>query len=449
MGNLKNLKISVAGIRGTYPEALTPEIVYKFGLSYANFIDRKNIYIGRDTRISGEVIKHILIGSILASGKNIVDLDISPTPMVEYAVEKNKKSGGIIITASHNPSQYNGIKFLSKKGTFLNEKEGKELIEIYRKGNFCLKEIPGKIFSETEIKERYFEDIYRSVDSENIKKSGFKVVVDVCQGVGALYTKKFLEYLNCDVVILNEKPYGVFSHDPEPKKETLKQLSDYIKENKADIGFAQDPDCDRLAIVDEKGNIVGEELVLGICLKNILEKIKTPVVVNLSTSMVVDFIAKNHKVKVYRTKIGEVNVVEKMKRVKSLIGGEGNGGVIYAPVHYGRDSFVAMSLILEYMAKKGKRISEIVSEFPFYFMRKEKFEIEKWKIKKIIERLKERYKDEKINITDGVKIIRKDGWIHIRGSGTEPVLRLIVESEKEEKLNEYFEEVKSFISERF
>lgn len=291
--------------------------------------------------------------------------------------------------------------------------------------------------------------IGRPADEISLNVSLFKEKgVDV-KGVGALYTKKFLEYLNCDVVILNEKPYGVFSHDPEPKKETLKQLSDYIKGNKADIGFAQDPDCDRLAIVDEKGNIVGEELVLGICLKNILEKIKTPVVVNLSTSMVVDFIAKNHKVKVYRTKIGEVNVVEKMKRVKSLIGGEGNGGVIYAPVHYGRDSFVAMSLILEYMAKKGKRISEIVSEFPFYFMRKEKFEIEKWKIKKIIERLKERYKDEKIDITDGLKIIRKDGWIHIRGSGTEPVLRLIVESEKEEKLNEYFEEVKSFISERF
>ncbi len=441
----KNFKISVAGIRGIYPYFLTPEIVYKFGLSYANFSKEKDIYVGRDTRISGEVLKYALISSLLFSGKNIIDLDIAPTPLVEYAVEKNKKAGGVIITASHNPIEYNGIKFLSKKGTFLNEKESKKLIELYKKGKFSFNKIPGKVMSCPEIKEKYFEEIYKNVDIEKIKKSHFKVVGDVCQGVGALYTKDFLSGLNCNIEILNEKPYGVFSHDPEPKKETLKQLSKYIKEKGADIGFAQDPDGDRLAIVDEKGNIVGEELVLAICIKNILEKIKTPIVVNLSTSMVVDSVAKVYGVKVYRTKIGEVNVVEKMKKVKAIIGGEGNGGVIYPPVHYGRDSFVAMSLILEYMAKKERKISEIVSEFPPYFMIKEKYEIEVAKIKKIIEKIKEKYKKEKIDFTDGIKIIRKDGWIHIRPSGTEPVLRLVVESVDKETSDKYLDEIKGLI----
>ncbi|MCM8818082.1 MAG: phosphoglucosamine mutase, partial [Candidatus Omnitrophica bacterium] len=297
---MENLKISVAGIRGKYPSTLTPEIVYKFGLSYGNFLKEKKIYIGRDTRISGEVLKYIIISSILAKGKNAIDLDIAPTPLVEYAVEKNKNSGGIIITASHNPFEYNGIKFLSKKGTFLNEKEGEKLLKIYEKGTFLnLSKTPGKILKEDGIVDEYFQDIFKNVNTEKIKVNNFKVIVDVCQGVGALYTKNFLEQLNCKVEILNEKPYGVFSHDPEPKKETLKQLSQCMKEKSADIGFAQDPDGDRLAIVDENGNIVGEEIVLAICVKSILEKTKTPIVVNLSTSMIIDYIAEKFGVNVY------------------------------------------------------------------------------------------------------------------------------------------------------
>ncbi|MCM8772842.1 MAG: phosphoglucosamine mutase [Candidatus Omnitrophica bacterium] len=445
---VKELKISVAGIRGIYPEVLRPDLVQKFAFAYGNFIKEKKIYVGRDTRISGNVLKLTVIASLLACGKNVVDLDIAPTPLVEYVVEKNKKSGGIVITASHNPFQYNGIKFLSKRGTFLNEKEGQQLIEIYNKGNFLFSKRTGDILIEENIVEKYFEEIYKNVDNENIKKSNFKIAVDVCQGVGALYTKRFLEKFNCKVEILNEKPYGFFSHDPEPKKETLKQLSQYIKEKNVDIGFAQDPDGDRLAIVDEKGNIIGEELVLAICLDNILEKIKTPVVVNVSTSMIIDYIANKHGVKVYKTKIGEVNVVEKMRKVNSLIGGEGNGGVIYAPVHYGRDSFVGMALILEYMAKKEKKISEILSDFPIYYTKKEKFEIDSKKINIIMKKLKLKYKKEKIDFTDGMKIIRKNGWIHIRPSGTEPVLRLVVESTNEKILNEYFEEFNSFIFEK-
>lgn len=441
----QGLKISVSGIRGVYPSSLNPEVVYNFGLAYGNYLKENTVYVGRDTRISGETLKYAIISSLIATGKNIIDLDIAPTPFVEFFVEKDKKAGGIIITASHNPFEYNGIKFLSPKGTFLNEKEGEKLLEIYKERKFVLSEIPGEVKFKIGLKDKYFEEIYKRVDILKIKGNNFKIIVDVCQGVGSLYTKEFLEGLNCKVEILNEKPLGIFSHDPEPNKKTLKQLSQYIKEKKADIGFAQDPDGDRLAIVDGKGNIIGEEMVLAICIKNVLEKIKTPIVVNLSTSMVIDFIAKNFGVNVYRTKIGEVNVVEKMKKVKSLIGGEGNGGIIYAPVHYGRDSFVGMALILEYLAKEGKSLSEILSEFPQFFMKKEKYKVEFSKIKKIMEKIKKKYKNEKINLIDGIKIIRNDGWIHIRPSGTEPVLRLVVESRDEKILNKYLEEFESFI----
>lgn len=442
---MENLKISVSGIRGIYPSDLSFEIVYKFGLAYGNFLKEKNVYIGRDTRTSGEILKHILISSLLATEKNVIDLGIAPTPVVQFFVEKNKKRGGVIITASHNPIEYNGIKFLSSKGTFLNEKEGEILIEIFKKGKFSISKKSGELFIETDISDKFFQAIYKEINIEEIKKSNFKIAVDVCQGVGALYTKEFLEKLNCKVEILNEKPYGIFAHNPEPKKETLKQLSEYIKNKNMDIGFAQDPDGDRLAIVDENGNIVGEEIVLAICVKSILEKTKTPIVVNLSTSMIIDYIAEKFGVNVYRTKIGEVNVVEKMKKVKSIIGGEGNGGVIYAPFHYGRDSFVAMALILEYMAEKEKSISEIVSEFPVYFMKKEKYEMEISKIKEIMKKIEAKYKKEKIDLNDGLKIIKNDGWIHIRPSGTEPVLRLIVETKDEKTLKEYLQEIKSII----
>lgn len=437
------LKISVSGIRGKYPDSINPEIVYKFGLAYGKFLKEKKVYVGRDTRLSGEVLLYSLISSLLITGKDVFLTGISPTPLIEFIVEKDRKAGGVIITASHNPSQYNGIKFLSSKGTFLNERENKKLMEIYKNEKFEIKEEPGKVFTCDKTTE-FFEEIYKNVNKKEIEKSKFKVVIDVCQGVGALFTKSFLEGLGCDVKILNEKPYGVFSHDPEPKRETLKQLSFNVKKFMADIGFAQDPDGDRLAMVDEKGQIIGEEMVLALSVTNILEKKKGPVVVNLSTSSIIDDIAGKFNAKVYRTKIGEVNVVEKMKRVKSVIGGEGNGGVIFPSVHYGRDSFVGMALILEYMATKGKKISEILKDFPEYFMVKKKIPISSKKIPVLMEKLKETYRKERLNLLDGVKIIRKDGWIHIRASGTEPVLRLIIETKDREKLRLYLEEFENF-----
>jgi len=443
---MENLKISVAGIRGKYPFPLSPEIAYKFVLSFAKLVKEKKIFVCTDTRISREVLKHSVISALLFAGKNVVDMEISPTPTAEYIVEKTGNSAGVIITASHNPFQYNGIKFLSGKGTFLNERESKKILEIYNNNSFFkFKKIPGDFIRENYI-ENHFSEIYRKINTEVIKKRKFKVVIDPCQGVGALYTKKFLENLGCEVFLINTEPLGYFSHNPEPVPSSLTQLCEEVKRRKADIGFAQDPDCDRLSIVSEDGKAIGEEYTLVFCLENILEKKKGNVVVNLSTTSLIDFIAEKYGVKVYRTKIGEVNVVEKMKRVKAVIGGEGNGGVIWPEVHYGRDSFVGMALILEYLAEKGKRVSEVYNSLPRFYMVKKKMELDEKKIKKVMEKLKKYYEGkEKINFEDGLKILREDGWIHIRPSGTEPVLRIIIETKTPQKINQYFEEVKDLI----
>ncbi|MBN1446252.1 MAG: phosphoglucosamine mutase [Candidatus Omnitrophica bacterium] len=438
---MKNgLQISVSGIRGIYPDFLTSEVANLFGLSFGSYVRKKKVFICRDTRVSGESLKQAVITGLLCTGKDVVDLGIAATPELAYVLEKIEKSPGVVITASHNPGEYNGIKFFSGEGIYLNSGEGAKLLNIYEKRAFTVAENPG-FLSSAGYTEKYFGAVYNAVDIEKIKKRRFRVVVDVCQGVGALLTERFLAGMGCEAVIINKEPPGVFSHNPEPLAENLGGLSESVVSEKADIGFAQDPDGDRLAFVCEDGEIPGEEMTVVLCIKNFLEKKKSPVVVNLSTTSLVEETAKSFGVEVYRTKIGEINVVEGMKKNGSLIGGEGNGGIVCSDVHYGRDSFVGMALILEYIAKRRKRISEIAEELPKYFMLKKKVKIEGKDTSGIIEELKKEYasKDE-LNLEDGIKIIRRDGWIHIRPSGTEPVLRIYAEGKTEETAEKYLSE---------
>ncbi len=441
----KNLKISVAGVRGIYPDGINSEVAFKFGFAFGFYGKGKTFLVGRDTRISGDVLTSSVISGILSSGKNVINLGITPTPLIEYIIEKIEKKYGIIITASHNPEKYNGLKFLNKKGNFLNQNDWEEFWKVIKKYNkFHYSTKPGKIEkTDKNYKKIYFKDIYNSVKNEEIRKKKFKIVIDCCQGVSSFYTEEFLKGLGCDVISINKFPPGKFSHNPEPLKENMKQLQKKVIEEKADIGFIQDPDCDRLAFVCENGYIPGEELTLAVCLDTILKKEKTPVVVNLSTTSLIDFICKKHKVKIYRTKVGEINVVEKMKRIKSRVGGEGNGGVIWGKIHYGRDSFVGMAIILERMVSENKKISEIVNLYPEYSMIKRKFEIKN--TDKLIEKLKKIYRKEKIDLSDGIKIIRDNGWIHIRPSGTEPVLRVIVEAINPEESKKYLQEIQKIL----
>jgi phosphomannomutase len=440
---MKNkLQISVSGIRGIYPEFLTSDVVFTFGVVFGSYVKTKRVFVCRDTRASGDSLKGSMITGLLCTGKDVVDLGVTPTPEIGYIIEKIEPSSGAVITASHNPQDYNGIKFFSDKGVILNAEEGRKLLDIYHKRSLTVAKNPGFVSFE-DYTEQYFNGIYHTIDLERIRKRRFRVVVDVCQGVGALLSKKFLEGMGCDVTVINAEPAGIFSHNPEPLPENLKDLSRRVVEERADIGFAQDPDCDRLAFVCENGRIPGEELTLVLSMKNVLERDtdKRPVVVNLSTTALVEEIAEDFGVHVYRTKIGEVNVVEKMKEVGAAIGGEGNGGVIFPAVHYGRDSFVGMSLILEHLAKKGKTLSEITKQMPEYFMLKKKIRISEEQKNTILEDIKRRYSaEEEVNLEDGVKIIRKEGWIHIRPSGTEPLIRFYVEGKNREIAERYLSE---------
>jgi len=434
------LQVSVSGVRGMYPDFLTSSVANMFGVAFGSYTKEKRVLVCRDTRASGESLKEAVITGLLCTGKDVFDLGIAATPELSYVIEKIEKAPGVVITASHNPSEYNGIKFFSEKGVYLNSGECRKLLNIYDKKSFNIAENPGFVFFR-KYTDEYFSGIYGTVDVERIKKRKFRVVVDVCQGVGGLLSERFLEGLGCDVTVINREPAGLFSHNPEPLAENLHQLADRVVAEKADVGFAQDPDCDRLAIVCDDGRIPGEEMTVVLCIRNFLEKKKGPVVVNLSTTSLVDEVARDFRVDVYRTKIGEINVVEEMKKVCSVIGGEGNGGVICPDVHYGRDSFVGMALILEYAARRHETLSGITKELPQYYMLKKKIMIRDRQTHTMIERLKKEYGEkENVDLADGIKIIRQDGWIHIRPSGTEPVLRIYAEGKTKEIAEKYLSE---------
>lgn len=440
------LQISVSGIRGVYPKSLTSDVVFTFGVVFGSYVKTKKVFVCRDTRVSGDSLKNSMITGLLCTGMDVIDLGIAPTPEIGYIIEKIEASSGVVITASHNPQEYNGIKFFSDKGTFLNAGEGRKFLEIYHKKSFNIAKTPG-FLSIGDYTEQYFKGIYDAIAFESIRGRKFRVVVDVCQGVGALLSKRFLEGLGCEVSVINAEPAGVFSHCPEPLPENLGELSGRVVAEKADIGFAQDPDCDRLAVVSEDGSIPGEEVTVALAIKNVLERKKGPVAVNLSTTSLVEEIAQEAGVEVYRSRIGEVNVVEKMKETGAVAGGEGNGGVIFPEVHYGRDSFVGMALILEYLAKTGKKLSEAAGELPEFFMLKKKIKISGEQKDKVMEELKIKCSsaEEKVNLEDGIKIIRPDGWIHIRPSGTEPVMRLYVEAKSKEAAERYLSEFSSLL----
>ncbi len=441
----KKLQISVSGIRGIYPESLTSDIVFTFGVVFGSYAKSSKIYVCRDTRTSGDSLKNSMITGLLCTGKDVIDLGIAPTPEVGYIIEKIEPSSGVVITASHNPQEYNGIKFFSEKGTFLNEAEAKKLLEIYRGKSFSVAKNPG-FLSSKDYTEEYLGGIRNAVDVEKIRKRKFRVVVDVCQGVGALLSKRFLESMGCEVIIMNAEPQGVFAHSPEPLPENLQGLSQRVVEENADIGFAQDVDCDRLAIVSENGEIPGEEIAVVLSVRSVLERKKGPVVVNLSTTSLIEEEARRYGVQVYKSKIGEVNVVEKMKDIGAVVGGEGNGGVIFPDIHYGRDSFVGMALILEYLAGSGEKLSAIVDKLPKFVMLKEKISLTEERKSRVMEELKLKCRDarEQVNLDDGVKIIRADGWIHVRPSGTEPVMRLYVEAKSRETAERYMSEFRDY-----
>lgn len=445
---MEQLKIGVSGIRGIVGEAFSAEAVLNFCQSFGTLTKGGRVVVSRDTRVSGYMYKSLVKAALIANGCTCIDVDVCPTPTTQIMVRELRADGGVIVTASHNPIQYNGLKFINNKGLFLNELEGKKLLQIYngkKFNNVKVDKIKSAVCDHTAI-DRHLKLVLNFIKPGLIKKSGFKAAYDCCNGAGSFITPKLMKELGVKTVALNEKPDGFFPHVPEPVPQNLGELCETVKKYKCDVGFAQDPDADRLAIIDEKGSPIGEEYTLVLAAKFILKKHpNAAVVTNLSTTRAVDDVAKEFGAKVIRTKVGEINVVEELIKTKSIVGGEGNGGLILPAIHPCRDSLTAMTVILKFMAEEKKKLSEILAGIPRYEIIKRSFHCSIEEAQAVVRKLKKRYSAEKINTLDGIKIDFKDSWAHIRPSNTEPIARVIVEAktlnEAQKLMDNMFKEI--------
>ena len=438
-----SLMVSNSGIRGVVGESLTPETVVKYCAAFAEYCNYGTIIVGRDGRITGKSIEDIVVSTLLQMGCNVISIGICPTPTVGLAIEKLHAAGGIAITASHNPMIWNGLKFIGSSGMFLNGAENKEFWSIADRGNFKYRswDKQGKLSENPEFIEYHINSILNlpSINKEQIKKRKLKVVIDCVNAAGGIIAPKLLRALGCDVVELYSDVSGIFSHTPEPIPENLTELCAAVVKEKADLGIAVDPDVDRLVLITEEGKPFVEEYSIVSAVKFVLGTEKKlgrtnhSVVVNLSTTRAVEDVAAEYGATVYRTPVGEINVASKMKEMKSIIGGEGSGGVILPEVHLGRDAIVGIGLFLQLLTNYGGKASELKASLPQYEIVKNKIELGTLQPDEILKTLHGKYsKTEKTNFDDGLKIDFPTSWVHLRKSNTEPIIRIIAEAKTKE-----------------
>ena len=433
---------SISGIRGTIggrvAEGLSPVDVVRFVAAYATqrkamLPDNKTIVVGRDARLSGEMVDQLVCGTLVGMGYDVINIGLATTPTTELAVTGLKAAGGIILTASHNPKQWNALKLLNEKGEFLNDVEGKEVLAIAEAEDFNFAEVDdlGHITHRD-----YLEDHVRDVmalelvDKAAIEAKNYTVAIDCVNSVGGLAIPAILKALGVkNIIELNCEPTGHFAHNPEPLPQNLTELSDLMREGKADVGFVVDPDVDRLAIICENGDMFGEEYTLVSVADYVLSKTPGNTVSNMSSTRALSDVTAKHGGSYSASAVGEVNVTTEMKRTNAVIGGEGNGGVIYPASHYGRDALVGIALFLSSLAQKGCKVSELRATFPEYCISKNRIDLTpEIDVDKVLEAVKEKYAGERINDKDGVKIDFADGWVHLRKSNTEPIIRVYSEA---------------------
>ena len=434
---------SISGIRGTIggPQGdnLTPIDIVKFTTAYVRFMSEKNegkrltIVVGRDARISGTMVGDIIEGTLLGCGVDVINVGLCTTPGTEMAVITHKADGGIIITASHNPKQWNALKLLNEKGEFLNDAEGKRVLALADDEAYDFPQIDsiGKVVLREDFNPTHIEQVLAldMVDVESVKVRQFKVVVDAVNSIGGEVIPALLERLGCQVVKLNCEPNGEFAHNPEPLPENLTEISEVIRREGADLGVVVDPDVDRLALVCEDGSMFGEEYTLVAVSDYILSHTKGNTVSNLSSSRALRDVTEAHGGVYTASAVGEVNVVAAMKQTGAVIGGEGNGGVIYPALHYGRDALVGVALFLTFLAKKNCTMRELRAGYPAYYASKNKIELTPAiDVDKVLLEMKSRYASENVTDIDGVKIDFPANWVHLRKSNTEPIVRVYTEA---------------------
>ncbi len=446
---------SISGIRGTIGgrvgDGLDPVNIVRFTAAYATqrnaaLPENKKIVVGRDARISGEMVYQLVSGTLMGMGYDVVNIGLASTPTTELAVIGEKAAGGIILTASHNPKQWNALKLLNEKGEFLNDAEGKGVLDIAAREDFNFAEVDalGHI-STKDYLPYHIENVLslKLVDKAAIEKRNFTVAIDCVNSVGGLAIPAVLKALGVkNIIELNCTPNGLFPHNPEPLPQHLTEISDLLKSGKADVGFVVDPDVDRLAIICENGEMFGEEYTLVSVADYVLSHTPGNTVSNMSSTRALSDVTKAHGGQYSASAVGEVNVTTEMKATHAVIGGEGNGGVIYPASHYGRDALVGIALFLSHLAHSGKKVSELRQTYPNYYISKNRIDLTPdMDVDKILEHAKEVFRNERLNDKDGVKIDFADGWVHLRKSNTEPIIRVYSEAGSVEKANELAKKV--------
>ena len=433
MRAIPTLKISISGVRGVVGQSLTPKLLTRFAQAFGTHTGAGTIVIGRDPRTSGEMVKHAVVAGILATGSRVVDIGVCPVPTVQLQVRHRRAQGGIAITASHNPAEWNALKFIGSNGLFLDAGQARELLDIYHQGEYTkvggaeirtVEEAEGA----TDLHIQAILDVLGPLPKTSKK---LRVVLDSCNGAGSIVGPKLIEALGAEVIGINVTPDGSFPRPAEPVPENLGELCAKVKQHKADVGFAQDMDADRLAIVSDRGEAIGEDYTLVLAMLYVLGREKGPVVANLSTTSAVEDIAKRFDCPVVLTKIGEVNVTDAMRLHDAVIGGEGNGGVIYPRINFARDSLTGMALVLHLLAESGKSVTELLESVPRYSIVKEKMACPSDRISAVLRMVRREFAEFQMDTRDGVKVILPDGWLLVRGSNTEPIIRIVAEARSE------------------
>ncbi|MDX1642627.1 MAG: phosphoglucosamine mutase, partial [Balneolaceae bacterium] len=420
------LMISVSGIRGIFGSHLTPENLVTFTAAYGTWLDGGTVIVGRDSRVTGQICEDIVCATLQSTGCDVVKVGIAPTPTVAMGVLKHEAAGGIILTASHNPAEWNALKMLNHKSEFLDDDEGREILNLAEKGTFTYQMYDkiGKISADHDVVDYHIQKILDLpyINAELIRKKSFKIAVDAVNGGGSIALPKMMEALGADVHKINCEPNGIFPHNPEPLPENLKEISLFMKQNDYDLGIVTDPDGDRLALLDEKGEFFGEEYSHVAAFDFILDKKKGDTATNLSSTRAADDITKKYGQTCHRSAVGEINVVRVMQKEGAIISGEGNGGVINPDLHPGRDSLVGATMILQLLAEREITASEYRNTLPDYQMSKQKIELKSLGVDadELLDKVAEAYKNHNPNRTDGVKIDFEEGWVHFRKSNTEP-----------------------------
>jgi phosphomannomutase len=440
-----SLIMGVSGVRGIVGQDLTPEVVMRVAAAFGTWLGGGTVLVGRDGRPSGTMLQTVATTGLTGVGCNVIDLGIVSTPGAALMIGHLQTKGGVVITASHNPSEYNGLKLITAEQSAPPPQQTQQIYQLFRQQRFAWKQTSGVGHqqSDTSTVERHVAAVAERLDVEKIRRGGYRVVLDSVNGAGCVEGRLLLERLGCQVVHLGGEPTGQFAHPPEPLEENLTGLAEAVSEHHAAIGFAQDPDADRLAIVDETGTYVGEEYTLAFSAWRMFQRHPGPVAANLSTSRMIDDLAGRfgQPCRVIRTPVGEANVVAAMRLHDCVIGGEGNGGVIWPEVVPVRDSLVAMGLVLELMATSSKPISALVNELPRYCWAKRKYQVDRAGIGAAVQAVQHAFADQRIDLSDGVRVDWPDGWVHLRASNTEPIIRLIGEARNQSVLDRLLSKV--------